>query len=106
MVHRDCPISHWTRPRCDSREFPKQACLDPDGRSSTSALFKDLLGCDKTGNIKPKNEWQHAVNWDLVVFDEYHFGAWRDTAKELFEGGEEAAAQKELSSSTRPHWTM
>jgi hypothetical protein len=33
------------------------------------------------------------VNWDLVVFDEYHFGAWRDTAKELFEG--EADAQKE-----------
>ena len=25
---------------------------------------------------------------DLVVFDEYHFGAWRETAKELFEGEE------------------
>ena len=22
------------------------------------------------------------MNWDLVVFDEYHFGAWRETAKE------------------------
>ncbi|HYU46367.1 MAG TPA: hypothetical protein VEK84_09340, partial [Terriglobales bacterium] len=59
--------------------------------------FQDLLGRDKTtGNIKPKNEWLHAVNWDLVVFDEYHFGAWRDTAKELFEGEEEAVAKKEL----------
>ena len=57
--------------------------------------FQDLLGRDKAGNIKPKNEWLHAVNWDLVVFDEYHFGAWRDTAKELFEGEEEAVAQKE-----------
>ena len=57
--------------------------------------FQDLLGRDKTGNIKPKNEWLHAVNWDLVVFDEYHFGAWRDTAKELFEGEEEAVAKKE-----------
>ncbi|MCX6939779.1 MAG: restriction endonuclease, partial [Verrucomicrobia bacterium] len=47
------------------------------------------------GNIKAKNEWLHAVNWDLVVFDEYHFGAWRDTAKELFEGEEEAVAKKE-----------
>jgi hypothetical protein len=36
------------------------------------------------------------VKWDLVVFDEYHFGAWRDTAKELFEGEEEAVAKKEL----------
>jgi hypothetical protein len=59
--------------------------------------FQDLLGRDKTtGNIKPKNEWLHVVNWDLVVFDEYHFGAWRDTAKELFEGEEEAVAKKEL----------
>jgi len=57
--------------------------------------FQDLLGRDKMGNIKPKNEWLHTVNWDLVVFDEYHFGAWRETARELFEGEEEAVAEKE-----------
>jgi hypothetical protein len=57
--------------------------------------FQDLLGRDATGNIKPKNEWLHEVSWDLVVFDEYHFGAWRDTAKELFEGEEDAVAQGE-----------
>jgi hypothetical protein len=47
------------------------------------------------GNIKPKNEWLHKVKWDLVVFDEYHFGAWRETAKELFEGEDDAVAMKE-----------
>ncbi|MDD5056280.1 MAG: GIY-YIG nuclease family protein [Sideroxydans sp.] len=57
--------------------------------------FQDLLGRDAAGNIKPKNEWLHTVNWDLVVFDEYHFGAWRETAKELFEGEDEAVAKKE-----------
>ena len=57
--------------------------------------FQDLLGRDATGNIKPKNEWLHTVNWDLVVFDEYHFGAWRDTAKELFEGEEEEIVRSE-----------
>jgi hypothetical protein len=57
--------------------------------------FQDLLGRDAAGNIKPKNEWLHTVNWDLVVFDEYHFGAWRETAKELFEGEDEAIAKKE-----------
>jgi hypothetical protein len=57
--------------------------------------FQDLLGRDAAGNIKPKNEWIHTINWDLVVFDEYHFGAWRDTAKELFEGEEETVANKE-----------
>ena len=57
--------------------------------------FQDLLGRDAAGNIKSKNEWLHNVEWDLVIFDEYHFGAWRDTAKELFEGEDEAIAKKE-----------
>ncbi|MCB9178703.1 MAG: GIY-YIG nuclease family protein [Flavobacteriales bacterium] len=73
---------------------------DPTKVSRTKPLvyfgsFQDLLGRDDAGNIKPKNEWLHQVKWDLVVFDEYHFGAWRDTAKELFEGEEEAVARKE-----------
>ena len=58
--------------------------------------FQDLLGRDRQGNIKPKNEWIHTINWDLVVFDEYHFGAWRDSAKELFEGEDDAAAKAEI----------
>ncbi len=57
--------------------------------------FQDLLGRDAAGNIKARNEWLHEVNWDLVIFDEYHFGAWRETAKELFEGEEEAVSKKE-----------
>ncbi len=48
--------------------------------------FQDYLGVDReTGGIKVKNEWVHTTNWDLVVFDEYHFGAWRENAKKLFE---------------------
>lgn len=57
--------------------------------------FQDMLGKDRLGNIKPRNEWLHEVNWDLVVFDEYHFGAWRESAKELFEGEEEALEREE-----------
>jgi hypothetical protein len=58
--------------------------------------FQDLLGKDKFGNIKAKNEWLHTVHWDLVIFDEYHFGAWRESAKELFEGEDAAVAKKEI----------
>lgn len=48
--------------------------------------FQDYLGRNpSTGGIKTKNEWVHATNWDCVIFDEYHYGAWRDHAKELFE---------------------
>ena len=64
--------------------------------------FQDLLGRDKkTGLIKSKNEWIHTINWDLVVFDEYHFGAWRDSAKELFEGEDEKEAKKEFKAEFR-----
>lgn len=48
--------------------------------------FQDYLGKNKsTGGIKTKNEWVHNTKWDCVVFDEYHYGAWRESAKELFE---------------------
>ena len=58
--------------------------------------FQDLLGRDKeTKLIKPNNEWVHKIEWDLVVFDEYHFGAWRDSAKELFEGEDDDVRLKE-----------
>jgi hypothetical protein len=47
--------------------------------------FQDLLGKNSAGGIKSKNEWVHTTNWDCVAFDEYHYGAWRENAKELFE---------------------
>ena len=47
--------------------------------------FQDYLGKNSVGGIKAKNEWVHTTHWDCVVFDEYHYGAWRESAKELFE---------------------
>jgi len=52
--------------------------------------FQDYLGHNpSTGGIKTKNEWVHATNWDCVILDEYHYGAWREKAKDLFEAEEE-----------------
>ena len=53
--------------------------------------FQDLLGTNESGGIKTKNEFIHVTNWDLVIFDEYHFGAWRENAKKLFENPDEEA---------------
>ena len=64
----------------DPTQIPKKTPLVYFGS------FQDLLGHDEAGNIKPKNEWIHTMNWDLVVFDEYHFGAWRETAQGTFRG--------------------
>jgi hypothetical protein len=46
--------------------------------------FQDYLGKGANGGIKPRNEWVHATNWDCVILDEYHYGAWREKAKDLF----------------------
>lgn len=54
--------------------------------------FQDLLGTNESGGIKTKNEFIHATLWDLVIFDEYHFGAWKERAKELFEKEDEENA--------------
>jgi hypothetical protein len=53
--------------------------------------FQDLLGTNENGGIKAKNEFIHTDNWDLVIFDEYHFGAWRENAKKLFNDPDEEA---------------
>ncbi len=47
--------------------------------------FQDYLGVNPdTGGIKAKNTWVHETKWDLVIFDEYHFGAWGKNAQSLF----------------------
>ncbi|MDZ3744527.1 DEAD/DEAH box helicase family protein [Pseudoglutamicibacter cumminsii] len=64
--------------------------------------FQDLLGKERgTEKIKSKNEWVHSINWDLVVFDEYHFGAWRESANNLFEQEDDKEFAKELTGEYR-----
>ncbi len=70
------------------------ASVDPDRPLVFFGSFQDLMGRDKSGNFKPKHAWLTEIMWDLVVFDEYHFGAWRDAAKELFEGEDDKAKKK------------
>lgn len=103
----------WQRDLDSHAEFDgwqylsKDRGTDPTTADKTRPLiyfgsFQDLLGRDKVGNIKAKNTWLHETNWDLVVFDEYHFGAWRESAKELFEGEDEAEAKKETAAEYNP----
>lgn len=72
------------------------ASVDPERPLVFFGSFQDLMGRDAAGNFKAKHQWLTDVAWDLVVFDEYHFGAWRDTAKELFEGEEDAKKEEAL----------
>ncbi len=67
--------------------------LDDPAPTVWFASFQDVLGTDDGGNPKKKNEDLYLVDWDAVVIDEYHFGAWRDAARGLYLS--DAAAKKE-----------
>ena len=51
--------------------------------------FQDYLRRNtSTGGIKTNNEWVHTIHWDCIILDEYHFGAWRENAKDLISAEE------------------
>ena len=83
----------WQYLSRNSGRDPSQ--IDADKPVVYFGSFQDLLGRDKSGNIKARNEWLHAIHWDLVVFDEYHFGAWRESATALFEDDEKVIERSE-----------
>ncbi|WP_235201291.1 GIY-YIG nuclease family protein [Microbacterium sp. CH12i] len=70
--------------------------VDPEHPLVFFGSFQDLMGRDAADNFKPKHKWLTELTWDLVVFDEYHFGAWRDAAKELFEGEDNAKKEEKI----------
>lgn len=90
----------WNEDLMNHIDFEGWQFISPGGLSFEDAdkskpivcfgSFQDYLGLNsKTGGIKTKNEWVHTINWDIVIFDEYHFGAWKDNAKSLFENESE-----------------
>lgn len=60
------------------------------------ASFQDILGVKKdTIEPKKKNEWLHEEKWDCIVFDEYHYGAWREKSKDMFGSDSDAEEANE-----------
>lgn len=73
-----------------TREGKQFEECDPDRPIVCFGSFQDFLGVDSnTKGIKARNEWVHLEHWDMVVFDEYHFGAWKDSARSLFQQRDE-----------------
>lgn len=58
--------------------------------------LQDLRGRTVDGAIKEHNQWIHDVVWDLVIVDEYHYGAWNDATRELL-SGEVGGGEAELA---------
>ena len=78
-----------------SRDALSYDDCDPNLPIVCFGSFQDYLGKNADGGIKVKNEWVHRTKWDCVILDEYHYGAWRDSAKELFESEDKRVAKAE-----------
>tara|TARA_B110000879_G_C11165054_1_gene510785 strand:- start:251 stop:2758 length:2508 start_codon:yes stop_codon:yes gene_type:complete len=59
------------------------------------ASFQDFLGKNKAGGIKIKNEWAHKIDWDCIVLDEYHYGAWNENSKGILSKNEKLIEEEE-----------
>jgi hypothetical protein len=88
--------SAWEEDLKNHADFKGWQFISPNGLSYEDAdkkkpfvcfgSFQDYLGKNKsTGGIKTKNEWVHSTHWDCVILDEYHYGAWREKAQDLFQ---------------------
>ncbi len=93
----------WQFVSRDGRSYEE---CDPTRPIVCFGSFQDFLGVNReTGGIKARNEWVHLEDWDLVAFDEYHFGAWKDTAKSLFQAADDdetvESAEADADAATR-----
>ena len=80
LTHKD--FKGWTFvEKQENREFNH---VDLSQRFVCFASFQDVLGTNSVGGIKATNEWIQQVNWDCIILDEYHFGAWGKNAKEYY----------------------
>lgn len=59
------------------------------------ASFQDLNGRTDDGDVKAHNVAIHCIDWDGIVIDEYHFGAWREAARDLYDPADRDAAEQE-----------
>lgn len=80
--------------------FARDSDIDPTKVATDTPLvcfssLQDLRGRTADGSIKAHNQWIHDQDWDLVIIDEYHYGAWNDATRELL-AGEERSGQADV----------
>ncbi|MBP5659053.1 MAG: GIY-YIG nuclease family protein [Paludibacteraceae bacterium] len=70
---------------CEKKDDRNFSHVDERNPFVCFASFQDVLGKNDNGGIKATNEWLQDVDWDCIVLDEYHFGAWGKRAKEFYD---------------------
>lgn len=63
--------------------------------------LQDIFGKDKHGNTKPKFDTTFLTEWDCIIFDEYHYGAWKQRTKDFIQEEEEYTEEDILTQKAR-----
>ncbi len=97
---RDDLLSHvdfedWHFVDRDTPSDRQMELADGDSPLAWFASFQDLAGKTPDGEIKQHNELLYLIDWDCIVIDEYHFGAWRDNARDLYDPADKSLAESE-----------
>lgn len=72
-----------------------QEILDPDVDAPVVCLasVQGLMGRNEDGEMRERFDAVLRTDWDLIVVDEYHYGAWRENARDLYESADEVDAE-------------
>lgn len=81
MIHKD--FEGWQF--CQKGENREFSYVNERKPFVCFASFQDVLGKNQLGGIKATNEWIQDVEWDCIVLDEYHYGAWGKNAKNYYD---------------------
>ena len=94
MTFKPAVEDSWQKDLEGHRDFPGWRFVGKEGRGGSLKAgdgpvvvfgsFQDFLQLDaRTGEYKARNKEVFGVEWDCVVVDEYHFGAWRSENREF-----------------------
>lgn len=81
LTHKD--FEGWQF--CEKQENREFNYMNERKPFACFASFQDVLGKNAVGGIKATNEWIQEVDWDCIVLDEYHYGAWGKNAKSYYD---------------------
>ena len=69
--------------------------FNKDSKSVFFYSFQYVLGKEKNGKIKKEIKDLYNIEWDCIVIDEYHYGAWREASKDFVESDSKPSLEAE-----------
>ena len=106
LTYKPATVSQWREDLESHLDFENWKFFSPGEKYDPKeqchyhvffASFQDILG--KTADKKStKERFKHVfeTEWDIAFIDEYHFGAWRDAAKELYDSDPDKTSEPSL----------